>query len=137
MRNAMTAMLGLLMTAGASFAAEPIADREVWLSDAIASIKAGDLGDLQAQLDATLGETMHEDVMLVVTPLKQAMGEEGAVYVDLLDSRQIGTSFEVYSYAAYYGDREFVFYSFQFARLEDGWNLVGLEYADELEDILN
>lgn len=130
-------IVGLALLATPVFAADPIDDRQAWLDQALGAIEAGNLDQLQAQLDETLGDDMHGDVMLAVTPLKQAMGDHAAEYVDLLETKALGESFEMHTYAAYYGDREFMFYSFVFAKMDGGWHIYGLDYNDELETVLN
>ncbi|MEO1000697.1 MAG: hypothetical protein AAFW69_08875, partial [Pseudomonadota bacterium] len=83
----LTPILAALAIAALPFAAaaaEPIADRAAWLTEATGAIEAGDLTAFQAILDRTLGDEMHGDVMLTVMPLEQEMGAEPAVYVDKL-----------------------------------------------------
>ena len=109
-----------------------IADRETWLADAVAQIESGDMTDLEDTIKATLGDTMHEDVEDLMAPLTNVMGDHKPLYVDKIVHEEMGTSFDQHIYAAYYGHREFLFYSFTFARLEDGWQLYSLDFADSL-----
>lgn len=75
---------------------------------------------------------MHRDVEDLLTPLRKALDDKAAIYVDKIDNIQSGQSFDQHIYAAYYGERQFVFYSFTFARLENGWQLYAIDFADSL-----
>jgi len=88
--------------------------------------------DLEDTIKTTLGDTMHEDVEDLMAPLTNVMGDHKPLYVDKIVHEEMGTSFDQHIYAAYYGHREFLFYSFTFARLEDGWQLYSLDFADSL-----
>ncbi|MEM9009796.1 MAG: hypothetical protein AAGE18_01110 [Pseudomonadota bacterium] len=132
--RAVLPVLFTLASGSVALADEPIADREAWLASAVEAIETGQLTSLQEQLDGTLGPEMHDDVMLTVMPLKQALGEEPALYVDHLETEMLGESFETHQYAAYYGERSFVFYTFTFARLDDGWHIYDLTYTDDFAE---
>jgi len=113
-------------------AEESIDNREAWLTDAVAMIESGDLAKLESSIKTTLGAGMEDDVGELMKPLMTLMGEHKAIYVDKLSNDKLGQSFDQHVYAAYYGEREFIFYSFTFARLENGWQLYSLDFADNL-----
>ncbi|MDC0434801.1 hypothetical protein OAM69_04070 [bacterium] len=115
-----------------TYAAQDIDDRDAWLKDATDLIEAGRIDGLEDKVKTTLGENMHEDVTSLLAPLNEVMADHKAVYIDKIDHQELGQSFDQHVYAVYYGDREFVFYSFTFARLENGWQLYALDYADNL-----
>ena len=115
-----------------AFAAQDIDDRDAWLKDATELIAAGRIDGLEEKVKTTLGDEMHEDVSALLAPLDEVMSGHEAIYVDKIEHQELGQSFDQHIYAVYYGDREFVFYSFTFARLEKGWQLYALDYADNL-----
>jgi len=123
--------VSLSLTASVS-AEESIDDRDAWLADAVALIEAGELKTLESTLKTTLGVGMEEDVSELFEPLMTIMGDHKAIYVDKINHAEFGQSFDQHIYAAYYGEREFLFYSFTFARLENGWQLFSLDFADSL-----
>ena len=125
------AILLSFITCG-TYAAQDIDDRDAWLKDATDLIEAGRIDSLEEKVKTTLGEDMHEDVTSLLAPLNEVMADHEAVYIDKIDHQELGQSFDQHVYAVYYGDREFVFYSFTFARLENGWQLYALDYADNL-----
>ena len=125
------AILLSFITCG-TYAAQDIDDRDAWLKDATDLIEAGRIDSLEDKVKTTLGEDMHEDVTSLLAPLNEVMADHEAVYIDKIDHQELGQSFDQHVYAVYYGDREFVFYSFTFARLENGWQLYALDYADNL-----
>ena len=55
-----------------------------------------------------------------------------SILADKIDNIKSGQSFDQHIYAAYYGERKFVFYSFTFAKLENGWQLYAIDFADSL-----
>ena len=121
-----------LITSGVFAAGQDIDNREAWLKEATEMIQAGEVDSLEEKIKVTLGEAMHEDVSALLDPLTEVMAGHKAIYVDKIDHQELGQSFDQHVYAVYYGEREFVFYSFTFARLENGWQLYALDYADNL-----
>lgn len=109
-----------------------VENRTEWLASAASMIEAGDFEGLEASCKTTLGSFMHRDVEDLLTPLRKALDDKAAIYVDKIDNIQSGQSFDQHIYAAYYGERQFVFYSFTFARLENGWQLYAIDFADSL-----
>ena len=116
----------------AAAAERSIENRTVWLDNAASMIKAGDFDGLERICKDTLGATMHDDVEDLLKPLQTAMVDHEAIYIDKIDHIQSGQTFDQHIYAAYYGERQFVFYSFTFARLENGWQLYSIDFADSL-----
>jgi len=119
----------LLATANAE---ESIEDREAWLAQAVMQIEAGQIDKLEATVKTTLGDSMHEDVETLLGPLQNVMADHKPIYVDKISHNEMGQTFDQHIYAAYYGERDFLFYAFTFARLENGWQLYSLDFADEL-----
>jgi len=76
---------------------------------------------------------MHQDVDDLLGPLQNAMDDHKAIYIDKINRVEMGNTFDQHIYAAYYGEREFVFYAFTFARLENGWQLLAIDFADQLD----
>ena len=109
-----------------------IENRTEWLDNATSMIKAGDFEGLEASCKTILGSFMHKDVEDLLTPLKKALDGQKAIYVDKIEHIESGQTFDQHIYAAYYGQRQFVFYSFTFARLENGWQLYAIDFADSL-----
>lgn len=130
-----SAALSLMLAAPAALADTAVTDRDAWLSSAVEKIETGDLAALQSQINDTLGPTMQGEVNVLITPLRQQLDDQAALYVDKIDHAEMGTSFDQHLFAAYYGDRDFIFYTFTFARLEDGWHLYAMDYADTLADV--
>jgi len=113
-------------------AEQSIDNRDAWLEDAVAMIESGELSKLKSTLTSTLGLDMESDVETLMEPIMNVMGDHKAIYVDKISHVELGQSFDQHIYAAYYGEREFLFYSFNFARLENGWQLYSLDFADSL-----
>ena len=109
-----------------------IPSKDDWLATATSLIKAADFETLEANCKETLGASMHQDVEDLLGPLQEAMQDHKAIYIDKINRVELGNTFDQHIYAAYYGEREFVFYSFTFARLENGWQLLAIDFADEL-----
>ena len=109
-----------------------VENRTEWLASATSMIESGDFDGLEASCKRTLGAFMHRDVEDLLTPLRKALDDKEALYVDKIDNIKSGQSFDQHIYAAYYGERQFVFYSFTFARLENGWQLYAIDFADSL-----
>lgn len=107
-----------------------VQNRTVWLDNAASMIKVGDFKGLEAACKTTLGSFMHRDVEDLLTPLRKALDDKEAIYVDKIDQIKSGQTFDQHIYAAYYGERQFVFYSFTFARLENGWQLYAIDFSD-------
>lgn len=124
-----------LATVTSAVAEQSVNDRSAWLEETATIIKAGRIDDLEKKIKVTLGSNMHEDVARLITPLSKVMAGHKAIYVDKISRSQLGQSFDQHVYAAYYSKRDFVFYSFTFARLEKGWQLYALDYADNLNDL--
>ena len=112
-----------------------IPDRDIWLEEAAKLIKAGDFDELEARSKETLGPSMHEDVVELLRPLKLAMKDQEALYIDKISNVKMGETFDNHIYAAYYGNREFLFYTVTFAKLENGWQLWAFDYAETLEGL--
>lgn len=112
-----------------------IENRDLWLEQATSLIQQGDFDTLERSCKATLGEAMHRDVEELLNPLRAALNDRGAIYIDKIDRVEMGRTFDQHVYAAYYGQREFIFYSFIFAKLENGWQLYSIDYADSLEGL--
>lgn len=109
-----------------------VENRAVWLENATSMIESGDFEGLEASCKRTLGSFMHKDVEDLLTPLRNALNDKKAIYVDKVHHIESGKTFDQHIYAAYYGERQFVFYSFTFARLENGWQLYAIDFADSL-----
>ena len=109
-----------------------VENRTVWLENATSMIESGDFEGLEASCKRTLGSFMHRDVEDLLTPLRKALDNKKAIYVDKVEHIESGRTFDQHIYAAYYGERQFVFYSFTFARLENGWQLYAIDFADSL-----
>ena len=124
--------LNLIVNANAE---ESIEDRDAWLQNAVAMIESGRLFELQNNIKSTLGVGMEDDVEELMEPLMSVMEDHKAVYVDKINHIELGQSFDQHVYAAYYGEREFLFYSFTFARLENGWQLFSLDFADSVDGL--
>jgi len=124
-------LMGLSLV-GSATAEESIADRQAWLTKAVAMIEAGEITKLEDTIKSTLGETMHQDVEVLMDPLENVMADHKPIYVDKIVHDEMGESFDQHIFAAYYGEREFLFYAFTFARLENGWQLYSLDFADNL-----
>ena len=121
--------------ATSAFAEESIADREAWLAKAVTQIEAGEINKLETTVKTTLGESMHDDVETLLGPLQNVMADHKPIYVDKIVHEKMGQTFDQHIYAAYYGERDFLFYAFTFARLENGWQLYSLDFADELSGL--
>ena len=121
-----------LVTVTAVAADEPIKDRRAWLDSAFEHLHNGEVEKFQALLDKTLGQEMHNDVVLAVMPLQDLVGKVPAQNVDLLNVQKLGKSFELYDFAAYYGGRDFLFYRFIFAKLGKTWHLWSVDFSEEL-----
>lgn len=109
-----------------------VENRTEWLASATSMIDSGDFEGLEASCKNTLGSHMHRDVEDLLTPLRKALDDKKAIYVDKVQHIESGKTFDQHIYAAYYGERQFVFYSFTFARLENGWQLYAIDFADSL-----
>lgn len=129
-----TAVLTLSFATNAA-AEQSIENRTVWLEKAVSMIKSGNLTTLEETVKTTLGSEMSEDVSTLMTPLTTLMADHEPIYVDKISHDQMGQSFDQHVFAAYYGNREFLFYSFTFARLESGWQLYALDFADSLSGL--
>jgi len=110
-----------------------ISSRDDWLSTATSLIKDADFETLAEKCKKTLGTSMHQDVDDLLGPLQNAMDDHKAIYIDKINRVEMGNTFDQHIYAAYYGEREFVFYAFTFARLENGWQLLAIDFADQLD----
>ena len=121
-----------LVTVTSVAADDPIKDRRAWLKDAFSHLEKGEVEKFQLLLDKTLGQEMHNDVVLAVMPLQDLVGKVPAQNVDLLNMQKLGKSFELYDYAAYYGGRDFLFYRFIFAKLGKTWHLWSVDFSEEL-----
>jgi len=121
--------LGLVTNAAAEGSVE---NRQAWLTNAVTQIEAGKFNELENKVKITLGDGMHEDVDDLMDPLTNLMEDHKPLYVDKIAHETMGQTFDQHIYAAYYGHREFVFYAFTFARLENGWQLYSLDFADSL-----
>ena len=121
--------------ATSAFAEESIADREAWLAKAVTQIEAGEINKLETTVKTTLGESMHDDVETLLGPLQNVMADHKPIYVDKIVHEKMGQTFDQHIYAAYYGEHDFLFYAFTFARLENGWQLYSLDFADELSGL--
>ena len=131
---AATVLMGVSFATSA-FAEESIADREAWLAKAVTQIEAGEINKLETTVKTTLGESMHDDVETLLGPLQNVMADHKPIYVDKIVHEKMGQTFDQHIYAAYYGERDFLFYAFTFARLENGWQLYSLDFADELSGL--
>ena len=109
-----------------------VENRTEWLANAVSKIESGDFEGLEESCKRTLGSFMHKDVEDLLTPLRNALNDKKAIYVDKIQHIESGKTFDQHIYAAYYGERQFVFYSFTFARLENGWQLYAIDFADSL-----
>jgi len=112
-----------------------IPSKEAWLTSAASLIQAAEFEALENKVKKTLGTSMHDDVDALLDPLQNAMQDHKAIYIDKISQTEMGNTFDQHIYAAYYGEREFVFYSFTFARLENGWQLLAMDFADQLEGL--
>ena len=112
-----------------------IENKDTWLKHATTLIQTADFEALEESCKETLGVAMHEDVEDLLGPLKNAMTDHKALYIDKVNRIELGKTFDQHIYAAYYGERQFVFYSFTFARLENGWQLYAIDYADSLDGL--
>lgn len=112
-----------------------IDNKDAWLQHATTLIKSADFEALEESCKKTLGATMHQDVEDLLEPLQNVMADHEALYVDKVNRIELGRTFDQHIYAAYYGHRQFVFYSFTFARLENGWQLYAIDFADSLEGL--
>ena len=119
---------------GLAFAEEgSISSKDAWLETATSLIQEADFETLAEKCKETLGASMHEDVEELLGPLQEAMKDHKALYIDKINRVELGQTFDQHIYAAYYGEREFVFYAFTFARLENGWQLLAIDFADRLD----
>ena len=119
---------------GLAFAEEgSISSKDAWLETATSLIQEADFETLAEKCKETLGASMHEDVEELLGPLQDAMQDHKALYIDKINRVELGQTFDQHIYAAYYGEREFVFYAFTFARLENGWQLLAIDFADRLD----
>ena len=128
---AITLLMGVGLATNAA-AEEKIENRQAWLSQAVAMIQSGELEGLEDKMKSTLGDTMQSDVDGLMDPLMNVMEDHKPIYVDKVSHDTMGQTFDQHIYAAYYGHREFVFYAFTFAKLENGWQLYSLDFADSL-----
>jgi len=112
-----------------------IPNKDTWLASATSLIKAADFETLEEKCKETLGASMHQDVEDLLEPLQNAMQDHKAIYIDKINRVEMGNTFDQHIYAAYYGEREFVFYAFTFARLENGWQLLAFDFADQLDGL--
>ena len=110
-----------------------IPSKDAWLETATSLIQSADFETLEENCKKTLGASMHQDVEDLLGPLKNAMKDNKALYIDKINRVELGNTFDQHIYAAYYGEREFVFYAFTFARLENGWQLLAIDFADRLD----
>jgi len=109
-----------------------IPSKDAWLETATSLIQDADFETLEEKCKETLGASMHQDVEDLLDPLQNAMQDHKAIYIDKINHVEMGNTFDQHIYAAYYGEREFVFYAFTFARLENGWQLLAIDFADSL-----
>lgn len=112
-----------------------VENKDVWLTHATNLIKTADFDALEASCKETLGASMHRDVEDLLKPLQNAMADRKAIYIDKINRIELGQTFDQHIYAAYYGEREFVFYGFTFARLENGWQLYAIDFSDRLDGL--
>ena len=121
---------------GLAFAEEgSISSKDAWLETATSLIQEADFETLAEKCKETLGASMHEDVEELLGPLQDAMQDHKALYIDKINRVELGQTFDQHIYAAYYGEREFVFYAFTFARLENGWQLLAIDFSDSLSGL--
>jgi len=129
------ALLGFVLSTSA-VAELSIQDRDAWLTKATSLVEAGNIDGIDALLKETLGPEMEKEVEELCGPLHKQLSGRKALYTDKIDHVETGRTFDQHIYAAYYGQREFVFFSFTFARLENGWQLYALDYADSLDRLI-
>lgn len=121
---------------GLAYAEEgSIPSKDAWLETATSLIQEADFETLAKKCKETLGASMHEDVEELLGPLQTAMNDHKALYIDKINRVELGNTFDQHIYAAYYGEREFVFYAFTFARLENGWQLLAIDFSDSLNGL--
>ncbi len=129
--------LALVVVTGASASAgKPVANPEKWVAETMDILKTGDMEAFQQRFTDILGEEMVTEVTATVSPFVLAMDDAKAVYVDRLDVEKLGTSFETYTYAIYLGNREFLFASITFARVEEGMSPIAFSFDEVLGAVL-
>ena len=120
--------------------ANEVADPDAWIAQVRGLIERGEPGGLRDVLPAAVmpqqREQTRETARQTVGPLVGFVGERRPAYVDTVQDVRHGTTFRRLTLSAWYEGLDFVFYAFDFFRLERGWALRSFSFNSDFAEIM-
>ena len=129
-----TLFIGITLATDAS-AQVSIDDQQAWLTKVVTQIKSGDLANLENTIKTSLDDTKHENIDALSDLFTTVMTNRKPYHVTkldeaiIIDDENMWLAFGHQVYAAYYSEREIVFFAFNFATHENGWQLDSFDYV--------